>query len=637
MKKKITPIYLREFLCVTTILISCSLVKGQIIQRGEIAIPDSSPFAVTDFIYEEGTAITKLDSGCFAIGGQIVYSTTAIQTRTAEQLFICKIDSQFNVLWTDTFRYYGDYYPSHYVGNIFPTTDESLVFDADILLYGYDSLYYDFRSTLNKHSEQGARTWSKTFFTSSAWNFDISGSINYNDTFLVSGYIYDSLLGNEVPMLVAIDLAGDTLFTREYSSYVSNPWFYEVKIHEDLEQNLYLTIGSYNSSIHYILKIDEFGNVLSVDSILLGSPNIDFLFITSNRFLTYGYHQSLTFFDSTHAVIDSFHLDQSSSMYKFYALQNGSVIILLDTYNSVSIIPAGNYVFRFDTSGKFDGALRYNEVSNPGDFLNALTQVNDSVFIGTGEAWAGNFLDNALVLKFSIQKLTANITGSQNFICAHDSIIFSLPASLIYKWSTGETTQQITVTQPGDYFASVINNSGTLIFTDTIHIQVYPEPVVSLGNDTMICISQSIVLDAGVGFANYQWQDGSTGQTFNASSAVPDSVLFTVEVNDSNNCSATDTVQVIFDLCDGTGIMQFENNLFLSPNPSQGKVVIHSSSALNGNIYFSLYDLTGRKVLDILLENQIQSTDVSYLRKGVYQFRFTSGGKELKSGKFVLE
>ncbi|MEO8088203.1 MAG: T9SS type A sorting domain-containing protein [Bacteroidota bacterium] len=598
-------------------LLNSFLVQAQIIQRAEITLPYSSPYSSTDNIYQVGTAIAKLDSNCFAVGGEIVYSTQALQTRTAEQLFICKVDSQFNFLWTDTFEYYGDYNPSHSIQNIFPSVDTAVVFNADALIYGYDSLTYQFFSTINKHSLSGTRIWTKPLYPPpSNLNITVTSAINYNDTFLVAGRCYNINTGNSFPVLAGFNIAGDTIFMNDYSSFVYSQCFDETKIFQDLQNNLYLTVSCNSSNTHYILKIDQTGNVLSIDSIALGWSSIDFLFITPNRFLVYGYNQLLTFFDGAHNVIDSFSVPRG--FYKFYALPAGNVLALFDTYFSNTIIPDGYYALRFDSMGQFSGGLRYSQALIPEDVLNAITPINDSTFIGTGQAFSGNYLDNAVILKFSVQRAIANLTTSSTNICGNDSVVISAPNGNIFKWSTGDTLQQITVTQPGDYFASVINSSGTLMFTDTVHILNYPAPNLSLGNDTTLCITQSILLEGGNNLSNYIWQDSSATQTFLASSITADTIFYSVQVTDTNGCSANDTIEVIFDICAGINSLDEKHFLSVSPNPFTNKVLFHPLITSTETISIHLFNSIGEKVLERETTLKEQEINLSTLQSGIY-------------------
>ncbi len=61
---------------------------------------------------------------------------------------------------------------------------------------------------------------------------------------------------------------------------------------------------------------------------------------------------------------------------------------------------------------------------------------------------------------------------------------------------------------------STLGCSDEVSFTITID-----GPTIDLGNDTTFCDGSSITLDAGAGFDSYLWQDGSTNQTFTASSS----------------------------------------------------------------------------------------------------------------------
>jgi gliding motility-associated-like protein len=69
--------------------------------------------------------------------------------------------------------------------------------------------------------------------------------------------------------------------------------------------------------------------------------------------------------------------------------------------------------------------------------------------------------------------------------------------------------------------------------------QVHPLPTVNLGADFNLCTGQEKRLNAG-SFKSYNWQNGSTEQYF----TVHNKGLYWVKVTDSNNCSATDSVEV---------------------------------------------------------------------------------------------
>ncbi len=64
---------------------------------------------------------------------------------------------------------------------------------------------------------------------------------------------------------------------------------------------------------------------------------------------------------------------------------------------------------------------------------------------------------------------------------------------------------------------------------------------VNLGADENLVCSGSKLLDAGAGFASYLWQDGSTAQTFNATTGG----TYWVEVDGGGGCIDQDTVKLI--------------------------------------------------------------------------------------------
>ena len=127
-------------------------------------------------------------------------------------------------------------------------------------------------------------------------------------------------------------------------------------------------------------------------------------------------------------------------------------------------------------------------------------------------------------------------------ICAGDHMVIDagFPGST-YEWSTGETTQTITVQDAGDY---------TVVMTDTAQCQtsfttsvtVDPLPVLDLGDDPMLCHGQSHSLFGGNGNISYLWNTGATTQNI----SVNTTGNYWVEVMDANQCSNSDTTHVTF-------------------------------------------------------------------------------------------
>ncbi|MBT0607271.1 T9SS type B sorting domain-containing protein [Aequorivita echinoideorum] len=111
-----------------------------------------------------------------------------------------------------------------------------------------------------------------------------------------------------------------------------------------------------------------------------------------------------------------------------------------------------------------------------------------------------------------------------------------------FAWSTGETTQSITVTQSGTYTVDVTYEDCTQ--SQTINVSVN-DVTVNIGEDVVLCdISDGYQLTANVSGAptnqtSYLWSTGETTQTI----TVFDFGTYTVDVN-FNGCTASDSINI---------------------------------------------------------------------------------------------
>lgn len=107
------------------------------------------------------------------------------------------------------------------------------------------------------------------------------------------------------------------------------------------------------------------------------------------------------------------------------------------------------------------------------------------------------------------------------------------------QWSTGATTDQITVAATGTYSVTVTDNHGCQA-TDAAHIALNPLPANML-QDVTACETNPVTLNAGNPGSSYAWSTGDTGPSITPAT----SGTYTVAVTTPQNCSATFSAAVV--------------------------------------------------------------------------------------------
>lgn len=110
-------------------------------------------------------------------------------------------------------------------------------------------------------------------------------------------------------------------------------------------------------------------------------------------------------------------------------------------------------------------------------------------------------------------------------------------------WSTGDTSQTITVSTAGTYTCTLIDVMAACTVDAVTQITVDPLPIVQLGVDTSLCIGQSWTLNAGNPNSVVLWSTGATSQTITTNTAGS----YSVSVTDAATCVGRDTILVTFD------------------------------------------------------------------------------------------
>ncbi|SDF80687.1 T9SS type B sorting domain-containing protein [Chitinophaga filiformis] len=113
-----------------------------------------------------------------------------------------------------------------------------------------------------------------------------------------------------------------------------------------------------------------------------------------------------------------------------------------------------------------------------------------------------------------------------------------------YKWSTGETTQQITVSGAGTYTVEVSNGGCTATDDVTVNIGTMLNMTVTATDITCTNPKGKIEVTATGGIAPYTYYNGSTDNGNNNVFDNLDAGLYSIQVRDDAGCAVTNNVRI---------------------------------------------------------------------------------------------
>ncbi len=129
--------------------------------------------------------------------------------------------------------------------------------------------------------------------------------------------------------------------------------------------------------------------------------------------------------------------------------------------------------------------------------------------------------------------------GADTGFCHNDSILLTVDyPDAEFLWSSSDTTDSIFVGISGEYWVRVRDSLSCENY-DTIFVSEFPLPDLWLGEDTVICPNDTLVLKFP-NSKNLLWVDSVFSDTFSLNATG----LYWAEVRDEHNCSATDTVEI---------------------------------------------------------------------------------------------
>lgn len=228
-------------------------------------------------------------------------------------------------------------------------------------------------------------------------------------------------------------------------------------------------------------------------------------------------------------------------------------------------------------------------------------------------------------------------------ICFGDSILLNIDSIITnFTWVyNGTALSNVTMpflfaSQSGNY-SYTANQAGCSASNSPIFtLNVKDLPIISLGNDTNICVYNNLILDAG-NFSSFIWNTGDTNSTLFIDSNIVNQFgnNFWVSVKDSNYCNNSDTINITLSECLSIKSANDLDKINIFPNPAEDKLWIINLEGKRLDI--SIVDNNGKEVISKQVrEDRTIELNISVLSSGVY-FLILNQCTNYRSIKFIKQ
>ncbi|MBX7094122.1 MAG: PKD domain-containing protein [Flavobacteriales bacterium] len=226
--------------------------------------------------------------------------------------------------------------------------------------------------------------------------------------------------------------------------------------------------------------------------------------------------------------------------------QNEPYNATIDNSVAATITPSGSTTFCQGGSVDLSGTAITNasyDWSN-GDVTSTITVTTSGTYDVTITNEKGCSATSSPVTVTVNANPTVSISANGNTsFCTGGSVDLTANQTPVL-WSTGATTQTITVNASGTYSATYTNGNGCSATSNdiTVNVSATPIPTISTSGSTTICSGDVVTLSASAS-DSYQWNfngspiSGATSQTYDANA----SGTYTVTVTNANACDGVGT------------------------------------------------------------------------------------------------
>ncbi len=334
------------------------------------------------------------------------------------------------------------------------------------------------------------------------------------------------------------------------------------------------SIACRNSSINL-----QANSILRAQSFLWETPQNGIMIGDSISVTGFG-HYLLTGTDSMGCLLhDTLVIDSFPT--PITTMQNGSIVCIGDSNGTASISSTG-------------GTAPYTFAWSHGDSTSTISGLSAGTYtVTTTDNNGCSDIDSINIAEYSAAHYNINTERSCDNANTGRAWIYGTNGSLSYLWSTGETQSQITALASGRYTVTLTDGNGCTQL-DSVQIQSYPTPTISLGSNHAYCGSATGALINNhtnqTGF-NLFWYDSIGNYYGSANHGVINNVTpgkYYFEAH-SNGCVYRDSVIVE----DSLHIIPV-NLVAITPSSCKGSNdgtveinIGNLTSPIGGNIYWS--------------------------------------------------
>ncbi len=210
---------------------------------------------------------------------------------------------------------------------------------------------------------------------------------------------------------------------------------------------------------------------------------------------------------------------------------------------------------------------------------------------------------------------TIIITGStqaspipDTVVCKNQIIVLNAPSGYTnYLWSTGATTQSISVSTSGMYIVQATNPNGCNLL-DTIQVNAIPtNPPLAQFTYTLQPNGVIQLNNTSLYSAQYQWtySNGGVDTAFSPQHNFPCNVPVTVTLISSGRCGADTATQTITYMCDAVEDMTEKIDLQVFPQPAQSVLNIAYQLSQPEKVRLTIHNALGQKVYEQIPSQQV--------------------------------